>query len=162
LEKYNYFDKQQSENYNSKHPFAVETLHYNKEKDCYYCPMGQPMNPIGTYKKKTSTGFEQTTKKYQAQNCGGCPLRSKCHKSKGNRTIEINHQLNYYKQVAKEKLNSEEGIKHRKQRPVDVEPVFGNIKYNHHFKRFMLRGKDNVAIEFGLLALAQNLRKKAA
>ncbi len=160
--KYSYFDKQQSSGFTSKNPFAVETLHYNKEKDCYYCPMGQQMNCIGTYKKKTSTGFEQTIKKYQAQNCEGCPLRNKCHKSKGNRIIEVNHQLNYYKQKAKDKLNSEEGIKHRKQRPVDVEPVFGNIKYNHHFKRFMLRGKDKVTIEFGLLALAQNLRKKAA
>jgi transposase len=160
--KYNYFDKQQSDNFNSKHPFAVETLHYNEEKDCYYCPMGQQMDYIGTYKRETSTGFEQTTKKYQAQNCDGCPLRSRCHKSKYNRIIEINHQLNYYKQIAKEKLNSEQGIKHRKQRAVDVEPVFGNIKYNHHFKRFMLRGKEKVSIEFGLLALAQNLRKKCA
>ena len=39
---------------------------------------------------------------------------------------------------------------------------FGNIKNNHHFKRFMLRGKDKVTVEFGLLALAQNIRKKAA
>ncbi len=120
------------------------------------------MNCIATLKRKTSTGFEQTIKKYQAQNCEDCPLRSRCHKSKYNRVIEVNHQLNYYKQIAKEKLNSDEGIKHRKQRPVDVEPVFGNIKNNHHFKRFMLRGKEKVAIEFGLLALAQNLRKKCA
>ena len=120
------------------------------------------MNCMGTYKKKTSTGFEQTITKYQAQNCEGCPLRTKCHKAKGNRTIEVNHQLNKYKQIATEKLNSEEGIMHRKQRPVDVEPVFGNIKNNHHFRRFMLRGEDKVTLEFGLLALAQNLRKKAA
>jgi len=40
--------------------------------------------------------------------------------------------------------------------------VFGNIKHNHKFNRFMLRGKKKVAVEFGLLALAQNLRKKAA
>ena len=160
--KFNYFDKLQSSQFRSKHPFAVETLHYNKEKDCYYCPMGQEMNSIGTYTKKTSTGFEQTIMKYKAQNCEGCPLRSRCHKSATNRIIEVNHQLNKYKQVAVEKLNSAEGIRHRKQRPVDVEPVFGNIKNNHHFKRFMLRGKDKVTLEFGLLALAQNLRKKAA
>jgi|GEM_PF-2327755 len=49
----------------------------------------------------------------------------------------------------------------RKKRPCDVEPVFGNIKNNHHFKRFMLRGKSK-AIEAGLLALAKNLRKKVA
>lgn len=50
----------------------------------------------------------------------------------------------------------------RKQRCFDTEPVFANIKYNHHFKRFMLRGTEKVTIETGLLALAHNLRKKAA
>ena len=104
--KFNYFDKLQSSQFRNKHPFAADTLHYNKEKDCYYCPMGQEMNCIGGYKKKTSTGFEQTLTKYQAQNCEGCPLRSGCHKSKTNRIIEVNHQLNKYKQEAKEKLVS--------------------------------------------------------
>ncbi|HMG08262.1 MAG TPA: transposase, partial [Mucilaginibacter sp.] len=59
-------------------------------------------------------------------------------------------------------LNSEEGLQRRKKRCFDVEPVFGNIKQNHGFRRFMLRGKEKVAIEWGLLAIAQNLRKKAA
>jgi len=39
-------------------------------------------------------------------------------------------------------LNSEKGIEKRKQRCPDVEPVFGNIKQNHGFRRFMLRGKE--------------------
>ena len=160
--KYSSFDKQQSANHYKKNPFAAEQLHYNEQKDCYYCPMGQTMNCIGSYKKPTSTGFEQTIKKYQAQNCNGCPLRGVCHNSKYNRVIEVNHNLNRHKAIAKEKLNTEEGIKKRKQRCFDVEPVFGNIKSNHKFNRFMLRGKRKVSIELGLLALAQNLRKKAA
>jgi transposase len=160
--KYNYFDKQQSGNYNKKHPFTAEQLHYNEQKDCYYCPMGQTMNCIGIYKKQTSTGFGQTTKKYQAQNCNGCPLRGVCHQSKQNRIIEVNHNLIRHKAIAKEKLESEDGIEKRKKRCYDVEPVFGNIKSNHKFNRFMLRGKKKVTIEFGLLALAQNLRKKVA
>jgi transposase len=160
--KYNYFDKQQSEGYNKKHPFTAEQLYYNEQKDCYYCPMGQSMNCIGTFKKKTSTGFEQTIKKYQAQNCNGCPLRGVCHQSKQNRIIEVNHNLIRHKAIAREKLRSEEGIEKRKKRCYDVEPVFGNIKINHKFNRFMLRGTGKVSIELGLLALAQNLRKKAA
>ncbi len=160
--KYNYFDKQQSENYFKKHPFTAEQLYHNEQKDCYYCPMGQTMNCIGIFKKQTSTGFEQTTKKYQAQNCNGCPLRSVCHQSKQNRVIEVNPNLIRHKAIAKEKLQSEQGIEKRKKRCYDVEPVFGNIKSNHKFNRFMLRGKTKVTIEFGLLALAQNLRKKAA
>lgn len=160
--KYSSFDKQQSGNYSRKHPFAAEQLYYNKQKDCYYCPMGQTMNCTGSYTKQTSTGFEQTIKKYQAQNCNGCPLRGVCHQSKDNRVIEVNHNLIRHKAIAKEKLNTEEGISKRKKRCYDVEPVFGNIKSNHKFNRFMLRGKKKVTIEVGLLALAQNLRKKVA
>ena len=37
----------------------------------------------------------------------------------------------------------------------------GNTKYNHKFKRFMLRGLEKVEIEAGLIALAHNLRKMA-
>jgi transposase len=160
--KYGSFDKQQSTNQDKKNPFATGQLYYNKDRDCYYCPMGQAMNCMGNYKRKTSTGFEQTIKKYQAQNCNGCPLRGVCHNSKYNRVIEVNHNLNRHKAIAKEKLNSQEGIEKRKQRCCDVEPVFGNIKSNHKFNRFMLRGKKKVTVELGLLALAQNLRKKAA
>ena len=123
--------------------------------------MGQHMENKGTYCKVTSTGFIQTLTKYQAKNCNGCPLNGICHKSKGDRVIEINHRLTELKQQANQRLLSEEGIKKRKQRCHDVEPVFASIKNNHGFKRFMLRGKQKVTIETGLLALAHNLRKKA-
>jgi transposase len=160
--KYGMFDKEQNENHNNKFPFSSDKLFYNQEKDCYICPMGQQMDFIGNYIRKTSTGFEQTVKRYQAKNCWNCPLNGACHKSKDNRIIEINENLKRQKQKAYELLNSEEGIERRKKRCFDVEPVFGNIKQNHGFRRFMLRGKEKVAIEWGLLAIAQNLRKKAA
>jgi transposase len=160
--KYNHFDNEQNENYNNKKPFSADKLHYNAAQDCYYCPMGQKMSNAGSYTKTSLNGYKQNITKYRAQNCEGCPLRGMCHKAKGNREIEINHELNRLKRRAKTLLNTEEGILHRKQRPVDVEPVFANIKSNHHFKRFMLRGTEKVNIEAGLLALAHNLRKKAA
>ena len=59
------------------------------------------------------------------------------------------------------KYEAKKGIKKRKQRCHDVEPVFASIKHNHGFKRFMLPGKQKVNIETGLLAMAHNLRKKA-
>lgn len=159
--KYGLFDKEQKRSYGDKKPFSVEKLHYNSEQDCYICPMGQPMECIGVFRQKTSTGFEQEIKKYRAKNCTTCPLNGVCHKSKGNRIIQVNERLEKYKHQAYELLNSELGIKKRKQRCCDVEPVFGNIKNNHGFSRFMLRGKEKVSIEWGLLAIAQNLRKKA-
>lgn len=160
--KFNYFHQEQQGVRQKKYPFAAEHLFYNTEQDFYVCPMGQHMENIGTVKKKNDSGFEQTLTKYQAQNCNGCPLRGVCHKGKGNRIIEVNHNLNRHKQAARENLTSEEGIKHRKQRAKDVEAVFGNIKQNKGFRRFMLRGKEKVTIEIGLLAIAHNLKKKAA
>jgi DDE family transposase len=160
--KYNHFHQEQQGKRLKKYPFAVEHLYYNQEQDYYVCPMGQHMNNIGTCTRKNDSGFEQTISRYRAKNCQGCPLRGVCHKAKGNRIIEVNHNLNKHKQRAREKLTSEEGIAHRKQRAADVEAVLGNIKQNKGFRRFMLRGKEKVTTEWGLIAIAHNLKKKAA
>lgn len=159
--KYNQFDREQKESIQSKNPFTPDKLFYNNEKDFYVCPMGQKMHNTGTHAQKTTTGFVQTITTYQAKNCSQCPLNGACHKSKRNRIISINHNLNKHKQQAKQNLQSETGIAHRKKRCWDTEPIFGNIKNNHHFKKFMLRGLKKVTVETGLLSIAQNLRKKA-
>jgi transposase len=153
-----YFDKDQHDKA-KKNPFGAESLYYNEAMDCYYCPMGQPMKRIGYRTRTRYDGIKQTYACYQAQNCQGCPLRGMCHKTADNRIIEVNHKLQLLKERARALLLSEEGIKHRKKRPADVEPVFGNIKYNKGFKRFMLRGCEKVEIEAGLLSLAHNLKK---
>ena len=158
--KYNYFHKElQNQSKATSNPFHADQLFYNKETDTYYCPMGQAMNNIGSYRKKTKTGFEQTVMRYQAQNCKGCPLRCLCHKSKTNRIIERNYNLIRLKSKAKAILTGEKGIEKRKQRCWDVEAVFGNIKQNMNFKRFLLRGMDKVNVEIGLIAMAHNLKK---
>jgi transposase len=154
----NYFDKDQHDK-GIKNPFSADKLYYDQEKDCYYCPMGQPMKRIRNSRQINYDKFSQTYAYYQAQNCQGCPLRGMCHKGIDNRIIEINHQLKSLKAKARTLLLSEEGIKHRKKRPWDVEPVFGNIKYNKGFMRFMLGGCDKVEIEAGLLSIAHNLKK---
>lgn len=159
--KYNYFHKEQNKKY-KEDPFRVDNLHYNQGQDKVYCPMGQPMDNIGTKTRTTASGFEQTITRYQARNCTGCPLRGQCHRAQDDRIVEINHNLRKYKTKARENLLSEQGIAHRKQRPADVEAVFGNIKQNKGFKPFMLRGIEKVEIETGLLAIAHNLAKKAA
>lgn len=158
--KYNYFHKEQKQKQDD--PFNSDNFYYNPEKDCYYCPMGQQMLLVGQRIKTTDNGFMQHYKIYQAQNCTGCPLRGLCHRSKKNRQILVNHKLRLLKARAREKLLSEKGIYHRKKRPADVEAVFGIIKSNHGFKRFLLKGKPKVEIEAGLIAIAHNLRKMVA
>lgn len=159
--KYNYFHKEQKEfkSGKTKKPFTVDKLYYDQQTDTYYCPMGQAMPCIGSYERKTANGFTQRIHRYQAINCNGCPLRASCYKAKENRVVERNHNLIRLKKQAKEKLLSEDGIAHRKQRCWDIEAIFGNIKQNMNFKRFMLRGIDKIETEFGLIAMAHNLKK---
>lgn len=160
--KHNQFDRNQSSLLKAKKPYSVDKLRYDEKKDLYYCPSGQPMKNIGSQTFTTRAGYVNTITRYQAKNCEGCPLRSECHQQKVNRIIEVNHNLNRLKQKVDKRLNSSRGIQKRKQRCYDTEPVFGNIKHNHHFKRFLLRGMEKVSVEMGLIALAHNLRKKIA
>ncbi|MGD0753598.1 MAG: IS1182 family transposase [Bacteroidales bacterium] len=158
--KYNYFEKEQKGK--SPKPFDQENIHYDPETDSCKCSNGQILRRTGTKKRITENGYEQNYAIYQAQNCQDCCLKQECNKQHGNKIIEINHQLGIYKAKASKLLNSESGLYHRSQRPVDVEPVFANLKHNKGFKRFNLRGIRKVEIETGLLAIAYNLKKKVA
>ena len=158
--KYNMFhaeDKRKMRN----NPFLVRNMYYNAEDDYYVCPRGQHLDHIGDELSKSDLGYVSTISKYRAQNCTGCPFRGLCHKAKGNRVIEVNHKADEYRAKAKERLTSEEGLYHRSMRPIEPEAVFGDIKYDHGFKRFRLKGMTKVSVEFGLVALAHNLRKYA-
>ena len=140
-------------------PFVPEHLHYNEEDDYFVCPMGQHMECVGETQRTSELGYISTAKKYQAQNCGKCPLRGMCFKGKGNRTIEVNVKSRLYRNQARERLTSERGLYHRSMRPIEPEAVFGQIKYDCGFKRFRYRGKRLVEAEFATLAIAHNIRK---
>ncbi|WPU97142.1 IS1182 family transposase [Mucilaginibacter sabulilitoris] len=154
--KYNTFDKEQKEGIKA---FSNDSLHYNEADNYLTCPMGQRMHHVGDGQRITSSGFLQLISRYQAQNCEGCPMRGACHQNPGNRIVEINHSLRKHKQAATERLNTEQGIKYRKRRPADVEPVFAQLKHNHGFRRFLLKGMSKTEVEIGLLSIAHNLRK---
>ena len=144
-------------------PFLVGNLYYNAIGNYYVCPMGQRMDHIGDFKTKSDLGYVSVVSRYKAQNCKGCPLRGMCYKGASDRRIiEVNHQNNAYRAEAKRLLTSERGLYHRSNRPIEPEAVFGNIKFNHGFKRFRLKSNTKVNIEFGLVAVAHNIRKYIA
>ena len=158
--KYNMFHAEKKRKYRCD-IFRVENLFYNRELDFYVCPMGQRLEHAGDEKKVSDLGYVSTVSIYRAKRCEGCPMRGLCHKGKGPRAIEVNHRNNELRAKARELLDSEEGLRHRSLRPIEPEAVFGQIKFNHGFKRFRLRSIEKVSVEFGLVALAHNLRKYA-
>ena len=141
-------------------PFLVENMFYNAEKDFYVCPMGQHMDFVYYKKEKSDLGYVSTKSVYMAKDCSRCPLRGMCYKGRAERrTFEVNHRNNAYRTRARELLTSEKGMMHRSKRPIEPEAVFGNIKFNHGFKRFRLKSTEKVTVEWGLVAIAHNLRK---
>ena len=97
---------------------------------------------------------------YRSKDCSQCPLRSMCYTGQHNtKTIVVNHHNNELRAMARELLTSDEGLLHRSRRPIEPEAVFGQIKYDNHFKRFSYRGKRLVNAEFVAIAVAHNIRK---
>jgi hypothetical protein len=141
---------------------AQQQFHYEEPKDQYLCPAGEVMKKESAYTRATKTGYEQSITVYQTAKCAACPLQSKCNPGGKQRTLHINHNKDRLALQAEQRLKTKRGIEKRKQRCWDTEPVFAGIKHNHGFKRFLLRGIKKVNVEMGLLALAHNLRKKAA
>ena len=156
--KYNWFHREQRMHY-EPNPFSPQSLYYNAEEDYYVCPMGQHMERIGTAYTKTESGYVSESGRYKARRCEGCPLRGSCFKASGDRIIEVNHRLIEYRRKARERLTSEEGIKHRGRRCIEPEAVFGQMKYNMAYKRFRHVGMDKVKMDFAFFAIAFNLKK---
>jgi transposase len=63
------------------------------------------------------------------------------------------------KEAMREKLRTEAGRTVYKMRKAIVEPVFGQIKEQRGFRRFSLRGKENVNCEWKLVCAVSNLLK---
>lgn len=56
-------------------------------------------------------------------------------------------------------IKSEEGIKLRVNRSIQVEGAFGVLKQDMGFRRFLTRGKRNIQTELYLIGLAYNINK---
>jgi len=159
--KYNTFH-QETKARHKPNPFAAEQMPYDKTQDVFTCPNGQPLRYKATHHYQSENGFESERRVYVCDDCSQCPLKQQCTKAQGNRQIQVSFRLWQMRAQAKEKLLSEQGIALRKQRSIDVETVFGRIKQDWGFRRFLLRGLQKVKTEWGLLCIAHNLAKLAA
>jgi transposase len=158
--KYNTFH-QETKPRHKPNPFAAENLPYDEATDVFTCPNGKLLHYQATHRYHTDNGFESQRRLYACQDCSQCPLKQQCTKAEGNRQIKVSFRLWKMRAQAKEKLLSALGTALRKQRSIDVETVFGRIKQDWGFRRFLLRGLQKVKTEWGLLCIAHNLAKLA-
>jgi len=156
--KYNTYHKEKSRKW-KEDISKSENWEYNKKEKYYICPNGKRLVYKETVKKRTDSGYPITVDKYECESCKHCRLKKQCTKAKGNRTIERNDRLQRLRRKARRVLEDEKYIELRKRRSVEIETVFGQIKGNQGYRRFLLRGTAKVSAEWGLLVLGYNFKQ---
>ena len=159
--KYQSFHYEQKRNYKRKKPYRAENMDYDLEQDHYTCPQGKKLTYLHTKEVRSENGYVSQRKIYECEECSGCPVKAACTRSQFNRRIHRGEELIRLKQAAHRRLHSPRGVKHRSKRGIEVEAVYGQIKQNKGFRRFMLRGLDKVSTEWGILSMAHNIAKMA-
>ncbi|MFA7436407.1 MAG: IS1182 family transposase [Bacilli bacterium] len=155
-QKYSTYSKEKESKYKNN-PF--NKINFKKDEDGnYICPNNKKLVYSHDNKMK-NTVHDVYNKIYKCNDCEDCPLREKCSTSKTGRTIMINEELDSYKQKVRDNLGSDEGIKLRVNRSIQVEGAFGVMKENMSYRRFTRRTKTNARLEATLVAIGMNISK---
>lgn len=136
-----------------------ENMIYDQENDTYTCAAGRVLRPVGKSRRTTRSGYISELTRYECESCEGCPVKEKCTRSKGNRQMELSRKFIELRDISEENISAATGILLRMNRSIQAEGAFGAIKEDHGFRRFLLRGKKNVRIEFLLMSLGHNMNK---
>lgn len=136
-----------------------ENMAYDSEQDEYTCQNGKKLTARSTGVRKSKSGFESEITYYECENCEGCPHKKSCTKSKGNRKMQVSKEFIRQRKKSLERITSPTGILLRMNRSIQSEGAFGVVKEDYGFRRFLLRGKENVRTEILLVAIGYNVNK---
>jgi len=155
------FHYERKRNYKKKHLYRAENFLYHPEEDEYECPQKKRLRYLLTKPYKSENGFVTERRIYECTDCSQCPVKAECTRAINNRQIQIGVEWERLKQKARDNLLSPQGLVMRSRRPVEVEAVFGRLKQDWGFRRFLLRGIEKVSTEWGILCIAHNIAKAA-
>ncbi len=79
--------------------------------------------------------------------------------AEGNKILEVSHEFIRLRKQSQKNITTRTGTVLRMNRSIQVEGVFGILKQNYGFRRFLSKGKINVKTEFTLLCLGYNFNK---
>ena len=152
------YEKSKTRKYHSNFRLP-ENMDYDADKDEYTCRNGKKIRPVATKKRKSKSSYVSNITVYECEDCSDCSYKAACTKAEGNRRLDISKKFKRQRALSYRNITSPKGILLRMNRSIQVEGAFGVLKENHGFRRFLLRGKQNVRIEFLFLALGYNINK---
>ncbi len=152
------FEKSKSKKF-KKDISKRENMTYNQDEDFYICAFGKKLVPVGTKERQSKSGFVSKVTIYECFECDACPYKDKCTKAKGNRRLYVSKNFIKYREKSRLNISTPKGKLLRMNRSIQVEGAFGVLKQDYSFRRFLLRGKKNIKIEFMLLCFAYDIKK---
>lgn len=138
-----------------KNSLRKRDFKYDADKDCYTCPMGQPL----IYSTTTREGYH--TYKSNPSYCRTCPLRTQCTQNQKAERLITRHIYQAAMDNANAVRLSEQGKKLYKRRAETVERSFADAKQHHGHRYARYRGLSKVQMQCFLAAMAQNIKKIA-
>jgi hypothetical protein len=137
--------------------YASANFQYDGERDEVICPRGERLK----FEAKQKKGPHQPpVRRYRCHSFRECPVRELCSRSKKGRQIEVSPQ---HAAVMRQRAKRLDPVKRAllRRRKVIVEPVFGILKQGEGFRRWTVRGLENVRTQWALVCTAYNLKKLA-
>jgi transposase len=128
---------------------------YDEERNCCICPDGHVL----TYLQRKLKGANQNEFiRFRCRDYKDCPHRWECSTSKHGRMIEISV---HHREVERQRRKRQDPEKKRllRQRKVIAEPVFAWIKQHLGFRRWTVRGINNVRAQWDVVCTVLNLKK---
>lgn len=140
----------------------ADNMQYDEEKDEYICKNNKRLSRIGTTKITSAGGYISEKTIYECESCAECPYKENCTKAKGNKQLRISKKFSLYRKQSLDNILTDFGKQLRINRSIQAEGVFGVLKQDWSFRRFLMRGKTNVMTEWTLLCTAFDIRKYAS
>jgi transposase len=134
---------------------ANSTFHYDAKRDCYRCPGGQTLNPVG--KPVTRSGVERQRYRSRSKVCAACTLRAQCLGQAGTRR-EI-ERSEHAEAVERHRVHMQSSQAQMRERAGLCEHPFGTLKRWLGWDHFLVRGFEKVRGEMALLVNCYNLRR---
>ena len=139
--------------------FRAENMPYDDASDSFTCPNGKQLTLSSKKHSKSKSGFISEVSVYRCLACADCPMRKLCTKSASGRTIQRSEAFWAYRAEAQARITTELGTQLRMNRSIQSEGIFGVLKQDWGFRRFLRRGSVNVFTEVLLYLFAFNVAK---
>ena len=137
-----------------------KAIHFSEDENGLpVCPAGHAFR-IEKTRTENRGVYKREMETLVNDHCLGCPLRSKCTKSKsGVRRIQRCVKLNEWKNEARSNLETDLGKDVMTLRRVYGEGIFGDKKYNWNYDKMRRIGETGVKTEIYMYALGKNMRR---